>query len=358
MYCEELNLITKKANLTIKPNYINIPVTMWDISRVNEFNTIYSYFATQEFHDIRRTRSGGISKIGLRLPAYDIRATKNSVELTVLDACGMFRLQLRFSAFELDEEGEPIYGSKAFKIFKAKCKEYGIDLEDYAISNGIEAKGEIESPLICFERPSIANLIFENAHHIDFHNSYPAGLANTHPEFRPVIEELYKSRKLRPEYKAVLNLFVGYCQSEYCGYKWAHLSRDAINDNNRRIKELAKQLRDSGRVILAYNTDGIWYTGDIYHGKGEGPELGQWENDHTNCKIRFKSAGSYEYIENNRYFPVVRGKTTLDKMGITRDQWQWGDIYKKEASPIVWRFVPGVGVVRQEDLDEGYGKLF
>ena len=30
-----------------------------------------------------------------------------------------------------------------------------------------------------------------NVHHIDFHNSYPAGLVNTHPEFKDVITFLY-----------------------------------------------------------------------------------------------------------------------------------------------------------------------
>ena len=74
------------------------------------------------------------------------------------------------------------------------------------------------------------------------------------------------------------------------------------------MRELAKQLKDSGRMVLAYNTDGIWYCGEIYHGEGEGNGLGQWSNDHTNCTIRFKSAGSYEYIENGKYRISGRNK--------------------------------------------------
>ena len=116
-------------------------------------------------------------------------------------------------------------------------------------------------------------------------------------------------------------------QSKWCGYKYAHLSRDAITDNNNRIIKLSDELSSQGRVILSYNTDGIWYQGEIYHGNGEGHDLGQWENDHINCQFRMKSDGSYEFIENGKYYPVVRGYTRLDRIK-PRTEWVWGDIYQ------------------------------
>lgn len=335
----------KKSELTLKVNYKLIPVTMLGVEDIDKFNEVYQYILNQKWKPIERTPSGGIKKVGLRIPCFDARATTTSVEITVLSLEGCFRIQLRFSKFMEDKENNAVYGYKAFTMFRELCLKNGIDLYKYKIDNGADVKREIEKPLICFERPSYRDVTFENAHHIDFHNSYPAGLVNTHPEFGPVVEHFYKGRKEHAEYKAVLNLTVGYMQSiTCCKAAWAHLSRDAINDNNRRIRELAASLRESGRMVLAYNTDGIWYTGEVYHGKGEGKELGQWENDHTECKIRFKSAGSYEYIENDIYKPVVRGKTKLDMKGITRDQWKWGDIYNTDAEPIVYRFIEGVGV--------------
>ena len=87
-----------------------------------------------------------------------------------------------------------------------------------------------------------------------------------------------------------------------CNARWAHLSRDAIKDNNDRVKKLAETLEKKGRMVLSFNTDGIWYKGPVYHGEGEGDGLGEWHNDHVNCKFRAKSSGSYEFIENKKYY--------------------------------------------------------
>jgi hypothetical protein len=103
-------------------------------------------------------------------------------------------------------------------------------------------------------------------------------------------------------------------------------------------------LRQAGRQILAYNTDGIWYAGEEYHGEGEGPELGQWGHDHRNCKIRFKSAGAYEFIEDGKYYPVIRGLTLLDKVKDRDTEWQWGDIFN--APEYGYYFDEDKGVVK------------
>lgn len=335
----------KKSEITLKPNYKLIPVTMLGVNEIDQFNEVYQYILEQKWKVIERTKSGGIKKPKLRLPCYDAMVTTNSIELTVLASDGFFRLQMRFSKFMEDEYSGAVYGAKAFKMFRDLCKKHNIDLNKYKINNGSEVKKEIEKPFICLEKPVYRDVTFGSAHHIDFHNSYPAGLVNTHPEFAPIVQYFYKGRKEHPEYKAVLNLTVGYMQSNLCcKAAWAHLSRDAINNNNERMRILAAKLKESGRVVLAYNTDGIWYAGEIYHGEGEGNDLGQWENDHINCKIRFKSAGAYEFIEDGVYKPVVRGSTKLDRKGITRDQWKWGDIYHTDAEPIVYRFIEGVGI--------------
>ena len=203
--------------------------------------------------------------------------------------------------------------------------------------------------MICLERDSSANRTYENVHHIDFHNSYPAGLCNAYPEFLPVIKPIYDERKEPGKEKinkAILNYTIGFMQSMTgCKAKWAHLSKAAIADNNKRIRELADRLRNSGRVILSYNTDGIWYTGEVYHGAGEGKDLGQWENDHINCKFRAKSAGCYEFIENGNYKAVVRGMTTLDKIK-DRNTWQWGDIYDESCNPIKYYFKENIGIIK------------
>ena len=48
-----------------------------------------------------------------------------------------------------------------------------------------------------------------------------------------------------------------------CNARWAHLSRDAIGDNNKRVKNLAETLETKGRMVLSFNVDGIWYKGRV-----------------------------------------------------------------------------------------------
>ena len=319
----------KKAKLTRKPNYSLLPVTQLKMNTDNMklFNSELE--KCKKYNTIIRTPSGYISK-KTRMPAYDVRNTTSCVELTILDITGMYRIQFRNSG---EKEIQALSGHVCFIKFKEICKKYNIDLDDYKIDNGKEVKEEIEKYIIKLEKSTFANKTF-TAHHLDFHSSFPSGLVATHPEFKPVIEELYNKRKIKPEYKLILNSTIGYMQSlQCCKAKWANLSKDAINDNNRRINEIAQKLKDSGRVVLAFNTDGIWYCGDVYHDENEGTTIGTWANDHINCKIRFKSAGSYEFIENGVYNAVVRGHTLLDEVK-PRSEWSWGDIYNLQAEPI------------------------
>lgn len=317
-------------------NYINIKCNLLTPNEENakKFNKILSYLQENVSCRVKRTKSGGISKTKyIRIPSYDYTYGRSGAELLVFAECGAYRIQFRPKLADNEETNKAMSGRKAFNEFKKILSENGINLDDYAVENGLEIKQEIEKPLIKLERSLYASTStqsgFEGCHHIDFHNSYPGGLAATHPEFKPVIEMMYEKRKENPVYKAILNYSVGFMQSKWCGYRYATLSRDAINNNNARVRALAEELRTSGRVILAYNTDGIWYSGDIYHGAGEGPELGQWHNDHTDCTIRFKSAGAYEYIEDGQYHPVVRGYTRLDQIK-SRENWAWGDIYQAD----------------------------
>lgn len=303
---------------------------------IAEFNNIIEHLEQSDLNTIIRTPSGAIksTKEGLNNNyAWDILHKRTGIRITVVivDKMWVFKIGVYD---RLSKVG--IYPDRAFNAFRSICNKYGINLDDYKINNGKEVKEEIESPLIEMYLHSPENSVgINNVHHIDFHSSYPAGLANTHPEFRPVLEEIYNGRH-DPERsdinKAILNFSIGWMQSydpEHNRYaEWAHLSRDAIHDNNVRIAELTVRLQATGHRILGYNTDGIWYQGEIYHGKGEGNNLGEWSNDHINCRFRSKSDGSYEFIENDVYYPVLRGLSTYDMIEPDRTKWQWGDIYK------------------------------
>ena len=318
----------------------------WTEVDVAKFNEIYTTLLKSDLNKLERTEAGTITRDLHNRYAWDCYSAKTGIRLTICVEGLIFVFRVGRPKFNESK----MQGYKAWKIFNKLCLENGIDLEKYAIDNGEEVKKEIEKPLI---QMNVLNETLENVHHIDFHNSYPAGLCNTHPEFRKVIEPLYKARKTHPENKDILNCVVGYMQSlDRCKARWAHLSKDAIHDNNTRIFALVLNLKGNGNRIIGFNTDGIWYQGKIYHNhREEGPELGQWHNDYVNCTFRAKSHGAYEFIENGVYTPVVRGLTKLDEIK-PRDQWVWGDIFQKEAEVLHYKFVEGKGIIKKDEEDQ------
>lgn len=345
----------KHLPLCRRPNYKRIPQNVLGITpeAAEEFSKIYMWLRQSDIWEYRLERSGSNAIRTAHEKWYgcgwDIEVRYASIEMIIIYG-GMWRFLFRSDV----KNDVGMYGWEAMNVFNAKCLDYGIDLEEYKIENGLEIKEEIEDAMICYGAlGDISGKVIEGANHIDFHSSYPAGLVNTHPEFRPVVEELYEGRKEHPEYKPVLNLPIGVFQSEKMnGACWAHLSRDAIGDNNRRIRELSGRLLDAGRLPIAYNTDGIWYCGDPYHGDGEGSNFGEWENDHVGCKIRFKSQGCYEFIEDGVYYPVVRGRTYYDRIK-KRSEWEWGDIFRKDAVPFefAWDWEKGIVQTDPENID-------
>ena len=211
---------------------------------------------------------------------------------------------------------KPMTGHRGYNLLTKEFAKDNILLSNYAEPNGEKIKETIEKPMVDVDE-DIIGFTIHGANHLDFHSAYPGALAECYPEMRPTIERIFKQRKNNPELKIALDAGIGFFQSQYCRimdygqYSLARLAQKALN---------------RGYQILAHNTDGIWYTGGIYHGRGEGPNVGEWENDHINTTIRFKSRGAYEYIENGVYHPVVRGRTRLDDKK-PRETWEWGDIF-------------------------------
>ena len=319
-------------SLDFNGSYIlgNLPANLLKVSgeNIESFNSLLKTLKESgEFLKVSPQAFKSFDKLAACYPCYSYDYNNAGARLLICDDSKAYRIELRNAP---KYNGNTITGGTAFRKFKKILKEYGIDLDTYAIDNGEEVKKSIELPLICEGDFTEFDTTYINCHHIDFHNSYPGGLCLTHPEFRPVIEMLYQKRKTEPVYKAILNLSIGYMQSKYCNYKFAHLSRDAINNNNERVRKVARDLEEHDRNVLLYNTDGIWYSGDIWHGELEGKNVGEWENDHTNCELRIKSKGCYEFIENGVYTPVVRGVTKYDEIK-NRHEWSWGDIYRTDV---------------------------
>ena len=319
-------------------NYLNFPriARKFTDENVAIFNAQVNYFKSINLPKIERTPSGYIKRCSFGY-AWDTQKIGNSaIELTVTTWYATYRLVLTNN---VDEYGDAtkMTGRKAYVTMRREFQKDGIDLEDYAVPNGKEIKKhEIEKPMIMATNHLQFGKTYENVYHLDFHSSYPGGLANHYPEMRKTIERIYAKRKSSDkdgELKLALDASIGFFQSQYCkinkhGYALANLARDAVNDNNERIRRVTSELVASGRIPLLYNTDGIWYIGEpLENGADYGPGVGRWENDHTALKFRAKSRGAYEYIDADGYHPVVRGKTKLEETK-SRDTWEWGDIFQ------------------------------
>ena len=336
-------------------NYLKMPANPMKPTddSMERWNQLITWLQTHGYRNDRLmfTKSKGLSKSNPRC-GYAVRDRRSYFEIVAVTVGGAFRVTFTAN-FDVVNEGG-MTGREAFQTIQREFAKDGIDLTDYATDEGMSIKHfEIEKPYISLTNACNPGVTYEHAHHLDLHSAYPSGLADAHLEMAPTITRVYEQRKRSGKdkrLKLAMDASIGYMQSEYCringhGYALANLSRDGINWCNAKIRELTAELMRQGYTPLAYNTDGIWYAkflegrtipSEPMHCSLEGDGLGTYANDHVDCTCRWKSKGSYEYIENGVYKPVVRGYTRLDKIK-PRSEWTWGDIFLDTANIISYR---------------------
>lgn len=343
-----------KRSYEQRPNYFLLPV--YKTADYEEYNALLNEvmklkgFKKTKF---KRTRSKALCTdrkiLWHEMPGYEIKQNKIGCEIIILSyTFGHCRIQFRPTGNKEADENK-INGRQAFNKFKKDCEKYDINLDDYMVPEevGWEIKQTIEKPKIDVSNKMVLNKTFEHVNHLDINSSYPAGLAESHPEFAPLIQKYFDKRKTNKDYKAILNLTIGFMQSTYVDYRLSQLSRDAIHINNKKVEEMTQWLRKNGRIVLLWNTDGIWFAGESVKDIFNSTQLGEWHEDYTDCKFRAKSAGCYEFICNGKYEARVRGKTKFEETK-PRNQWEWGDIYQEATDEIIKYFHNSDGTVTRQ----------
>lgn len=286
---------------------------------------------------------------------YKLHSYGNFVELYINDERGSCIIQFRNDKFSDNDDAIIIKrpsGARSLKLLTNELKKDGINLNEYAIpfEEGMSLHDEDLKKyprLIKVLDDTLLNQTLEDVHHLDINSAYPAGVANSFPEMYPTLNRLYEQRHINEDYKDILNLSIGMMESRYIDFKYQHIATSAHKYTNDKIYEMTRYLESTGRKVILYNTDGIWYQGK--HLEIAESHLGGWKSDHKHCTFRMKSRGTYEYIEDGIYTPVIRGNPVLAKVK-PKSEWEWGDIYLPEAKQV---YV--IKVV--DDLDNSVGLI-
>lgn len=361
--CEIIRILSKSKTYLHAANKDNV-IPNYDVS-LDEINREYNYWLNYKpnlVYNKNLTYSGQLSKANFNYGVWYILNNQFfKLFVSCIDAEDIpCAYQLRFRINDTDF-GREISGRDSFQRFRAELKKDGVDIENFAIDNGKELKSTVDfgNPVIQFDE-SIKDKTIENAHHVDMASAYMYFAGIYHPEWEKTIQRIYDLRKSSSIYKHILTHACGFFQSQYCilnghGYALADVSSFAIRSTAIAVKKMAKELLNYGFRILAYNTDGVWFCGDLklfprekWEKLTEKKEIGNFSIDHKNCTIRFKSVGSYEYMENRKYTPVVRGLTRYDRAGLARDNWNWGYIYTPEGEQVeVYKFEKDCGLKKE-----------
>lgn len=352
-----------------RPNRNKIPKVKFNANdeTMDEFNTIYHWLKETyptKFRKVRYTKSGGLganikTDVGARWDVVCQGRPIKAIEIIAIipEGCYIFR----FGADNSDKV-EVMSGTQAMYTMRDELAKDGINIDDYITPEEKREpiKGRIRKAHIkelCDH--SLCGTEIQNVHHLDLNSAYASVLADNHPEMKVTLERIYNGRKEHPEYKGLLNSWIGAGQSRKSPFnlKWVNLAREAVNGTYDQIEFWVQVLKSLGYEPILSNTDGVWYADPMKHGpidqyvnnclKAEalrpllGKKLGQAKTDYVFCKFRYRSVGAYEFYGRDArtyahiYKPVVRGVTTYD-MICPRDKWQWGDIFK--GSLIQYKF--------------------
>jgi hypothetical protein len=319
-YQHKKNRVNKCPDRYCKIN--NLKPNLYDT--YEEANFLLQLCHKFKFDHIIRTKSNAIKRKRLNsvYGAYDLQEIRNSGNqiirgyvLTIL-----FRDYYWKFTFGMVKTATDNGGFGSWLKFVETCKECGINIEDYAIDpeEGKKVKAEIESPLIA---------LYDNKHklqhvnHLDLHSAYPSALIEKYPEFEPVFAKLKKP---------IGDIAIGYMQSKYVNYRYAHLAKLAVNAVVQKIITYSYFMKQDNFEIVMYNTDGIWYydkTGQnrLFHNIDEGQGFGKWEHDYIDCTYIGITDGKYCFYKPDGTFVVkLRGLTKKDAEK-PRSEWTYED---------------------------------
>lgn len=328
----------------LKPDkYVGNPVRIDDtINHEADINLIYKTVIKQPYMKPMRLTQGKCIQKGLYDNVYsyyvDVVYSDNHLLKGVIFYVNIFNTLFVFKWGKLTaKKDSTMTGVKAFRKFKEYCKKNNVDIDSYRISKeeGIKIKQEIEMPLIRQYTHDVAqrtkerfiNREIEHVNHLDLCKAYPSHAAAAFPEFERVYNDILKHK----DAKMIMDPAIGFMQSKFCNYQFAHIAKAAVNGTKNQILDISANMIEQGFAIINHNTDGIWYkdiTGQnrLYHDENEGIGLHKWKHDHIDVTFYAEQPRAYYYIENGKCNVVLSGLSNYDKVK-NRENWTPHDFH-------------------------------
>lgn len=302
-------------------------------------NKLYKLLKESDFSKIERTSSGGIKKHNIKhwTGAWDIQQcyTKKNIFKGVIITVILYNYVFVFKCGQFSVDNSQMNGRKAMRNLVSECNKQHININKFAVNDGDKIKETIPKPYIRLNQ-EYAGKEVAHVHHLDINSAWPAGCCKDYPELTKVFVNLRQRDKL------IGDMALGFCQSEWCNYRFANLSYSGISNTNKYISELMTKLIMQDFDIVCINTDGIWYVDNtsknrIYHDENEGTQLGQWKTDHKDCTFYGYSDGQYYFIEDSKFNVRARGYYWYEQIK-PREEWNREDFFKalQTLTIIMW----------------------
>lgn len=316
-------------------------------------NKLYKLLKESDLAKIERTANGGIKKHNIKhwTGAWDVQEcyTKKGVFKGIILTVILYNYVFVFKCGQFSVDNSEMNGRKAMRMLTSECEKQKIDLKKYEVNNGEEIKLTIPKPIIKLEG-KYAGKEIKHVNHLDINSAWPAGCCKDYPKLAKAFINLRQRDKL------IGDMALGYCQSEWCDYKYANLAYSGISNTNKYIFELMTKLLLQNFDIVCINTDGIWYIDKtnqnrLYHDNNEGKELGQWKTDHKDCIFYGYSDGQYYFIEDNKFNVRARGYYWYEQIK-PREEWNREDFFKALQTLTIIMWDEKEGFIIQGDFND------
>lgn len=147
-----------------------------------------------------------------------------------------------------------------------------------------------------------------------------------------IMQELYDGRKENPEYKQIMNSFIGYMRSvKYNkGNFMAHISSVVYARHNKRMCELYDSIVKNRGKILFVLTDCIAWVGNQISESVKEKKLGNFVNEFENVKIKLRGkVGQYMIFDKDEIYAVKTQGVHVDFATI-KDENDFDKIFNNE----------------------------